>query len=288
MSPAIAFDRSVCTKPSVRCCLLVGAVLLSMQLKPLIADENEVRALAKLFPTKLISVQRLQEGHKPEDLAFMDDMNKRFMKAIQSDPSLSEQAKGGPPKTDAEREALKKLVFKKIGVSNPDAERLNTLISQIEPEPHPSGPEVTFSVSRKGEVINFQLSEGTVVDKSDLKLKSAIELLSTVKLKEDATDAEIMGYSFGPGQWYDFIDKKSGRKRGIEWIGKSLPLRNGGALPSGKRLAGEKVDAVVRFGYSEKQKQVRILVAVFPSNAPPETGDYAHFSMKSISSNTTK
>ncbi len=288
MKPVLAFDLCVFTKPSVPCYLLLGAVLLSLQLKPLNAGENEVRALAKLFPTNMISVQRLQVGHTPEDLAFIDEMGKRFMKAIQSDASLMEQTKGGPPKTDTERAALKNVVFKKIGVNDADIERLNTLMSQVEPEPHPSGPEVTFSVSRTGEVMIFKLSEGALVDKTDLKLKSAIELLSTLKLKVDATDAELTGYSLGPGKWYDLDDKRSGKNRGIEWLGRSLPTRTGGTLPSGKRMDSEKIDAVVRFGYLEKQKQLRIWLAVFPSGASIETGDFALFSMKSISSTTKK
>ncbi len=66
MKPVLAFDLCVFTKPSVPCYLLLGAVLLSLQLKPLNAGENEVRALAKLFPTNMISVQRLQVGIRPK------------------------------------------------------------------------------------------------------------------------------------------------------------------------------------------------------------------------------
>lgn len=288
MKPVPALKPSMFTKHSLSCCLLIGVVLLSLQPRSLKAGENEVRALAKLFPTNMISVQRLQTGHMPNDIAFLDDINNRMTTAMKSDASLMQQMKAGPPKTAMEKEALKNVVLKKIGVSDAEIERLNALHSQPEPEPHLSGPTVSFSVSRNIDAMTFQLSEGTTIDKSDAKLKSAIELLSTLKLKVDATDAELMGYSFGPGKWYDLEDKRSGKQRGIEWLGQSLPSRTPVTLPSGKRLESEKVDAVVRVGYSEKQKQLRIWVAVWPSGASVETGELAFFVMKSISSTTEK
>lgn len=235
------------------------------------AGENEVRALAKLFPGDLIVAQTIEDGFAPSDQQFMEAFTSRMMKAAETDPELSERMKKGPPPTPEERAA----VMAKLGATEAEIAKLNALNADPHTPPtHLAGPLMKFRLVRADGAISFRLVDGSLPDVSDPYVKLANKLLSSLRLKIDGTGAEFRGQSLGPAEWIDNTSKYSGRRRSLQWLAHDVDAQNLTLEIDGQNREVSKIDATVFFQYNEKQKRLFVNMAIWPAGSNPTSGEY--------------
>jgi hypothetical protein len=239
------------------------------------AGEDEVRAIAKLFPSDLIIVQTIEDGFPPSDQEFMEALTARLMQAAEQDPELSKKMKGPPP-TPEEPASVMANLAQKAGVTEAELARFMALneATRFEPPTHLVGPRIKFRLVRADGVISFRMVDGSAQDVSDLYVKRANKLLSSLRLKIDGTGAEFRGQPLGAAEWIDYTTKQNGRSRALQWLARDVDAQNLALEIDGQNREVSKIDATVFFKYNEKQKRLFVNMAIWPSGSNATSAEY--------------
>lgn len=267
---------------------IICFAFLSIDALLLKADEQVAGALAKLFPTEMIGLQRITGTRPKAEDEFMEEIGARMFKQAESDSKLAEIMKRMPQAAPEQRTELQKQLLDKIGATDAERKKFETIVARPVDAVFLVGPVIPFQVVRKGNRISFRPKPGTQFAPNDAEERAAFELLTIIELKNDASDAVILGQSLGAASWYEVNSKRGEKNKGIEWTFKALPARSGDIVLGGKKYQNVKLNATLRCGYSADAKRREILVAVWPADQSVVDGSIASFAISTVSADAKR
>jgi len=267
-------------------CLFAVTVLAASQTCVLNAGEKEALALAKLFPSELIAVQRIETGLSPEEMEFMNSISPRLEEAMKENPELmllmkdhAELVKSGARSAGS----MPQEVGEKFGLSAEEVTKMNSLSKGVFLVRR-TGPIIYFLVQRENNALIFRRKQDVAAVPSDEATVTIERLLSNLKLRLDASDAQLLGVSIGPAEWIDTTQNKygnmTGKGKGLQWSG--VGLQSPKALNiARKQIKDTPLQATVWCMYKAEHKMTICAIQIAPEGAEDAASEKALFMIAS-------
>jgi hypothetical protein len=263
------------------CICLVSSIIFTSNAIALLGGDKEVAALAKLFTTDSMSVQRISVSLDNSDQAFFEKISQNLSDVVKKNPAAANQlAKFFQPKDEADKKAGGELLRRQLNLTDSECERLLAIVEfQRNPMPRQVGDPIAVQVKRIDNIIHFEIQHSDSTSGSDEGLAAATRLLTSLKLRADATGAELMKCDLGPAEWIETTANDNSVRKGLEWQGRGIKIPREGLVLQGNTLQATKVDATVWFVYDSRAKQTEISIAIWPAGGRVDAGDFTKLIM---------
>jgi len=266
--------------------LFAATVLAASQTCILNAGEKEALALAKLFPSKLIAVQRIERGLSPEEMEFMNSISPRLEEAMKKNPELMSLMKDHREQVEsgAKPRSIPQELVEKLGLSAEEVAKLNLILSKGDFPIRRTGPVMYFDVQRENNALTFRRKDDIAPVASDEATVTIERLLSSLELRVDASDAQLLGVSIGPAEWIDTTQNKygnmTGKGKGLQWSGDGLQSPKALNI-AGKQIKDTPLQATVWCMYKAEHKMTICAIQIAPEGAEDAASEKALFMIAS-------